>query len=204
MRELGASRILSLQKRHQLRSARVRRHAVFDHISPLAEHSADILVPPRLQTPAQCGLFRSHLLVCVFYYCKDLLQSCSRGGGGEWRTCAMRDDEPRPAWISLPITHARPGSTPGTSRASASASRSSVAMPRQSAAACSSFNHVTRSLSPWFLSFGNRTQNSRVACARPNHQADRGSDPNHRGIWSPPRAFGDLRCKTSLHGSRCT
>jgi hypothetical protein len=27
-----------------------------------------------------------------------------------------------------------------------------------------------------------------VAGARPNHQADRGSDPNHRGIWSPPRA----------------
>ena len=28
---------------------------------------------------------------------------------------------------------------------------------------------------------------------KPNHQADRGSDPNHRGIWSPPRAgsFGD-------------
>ena len=36
-------------------------------------------------------------------------------------------------------------------------------------------------------SFGNRTQNSRVAGARPIHQADRGSDPNHRGIWSPPR-----------------
>jgi hypothetical protein len=28
----------------------------------------------------------------------DLLQSCSRGGGGEWRTCAMRDDEPRPVF----------------------------------------------------------------------------------------------------------
>jgi hypothetical protein len=41
---------------------------------------------------------------------------------------------------------------------------------------------------PWFLSFGNRTQNSRVAGARPNHQANRGSDPNHRGIWSPPMA----------------
>jgi hypothetical protein len=53
----------SLQKRHQLRRARVRRHTVFDHISPLAEHSADVLVPPRRQTPAQCGLFRSHLLV---------------------------------------------------------------------------------------------------------------------------------------------
>ncbi len=27
------------------------------------------------------------------------------GGGGEWRTCAMRDDEPRPVWMSLLITH---------------------------------------------------------------------------------------------------
>ncbi len=27
------------------------------------------------------------------------------GGGGLWRTCATRDDEPRPVWTSLPITH---------------------------------------------------------------------------------------------------
>ncbi len=27
------------------------------------------------------------------------------GGGGEWRTCAMRDDEPRPVWMSPLITH---------------------------------------------------------------------------------------------------
>ena len=40
----------------------------------------------------------------------------------------------------------------------------------------------------WFLSFGNRNQNSRVAGARPNHLSDRGSDPNHRRIWSPPSA----------------
>jgi hypothetical protein len=60
---LGASRILSLQKRHQLRSARVRRHTVFDSLASLAEHSADVLAPPCRQTPAQCGLFRSHLLV---------------------------------------------------------------------------------------------------------------------------------------------
>jgi len=26
------------------------------------------------------------------------------GGREEWRTCAMRDDEPRPVWTSLPIT----------------------------------------------------------------------------------------------------
>jgi hypothetical protein len=43
-------------------------------------------------------------LECVLLL-QDLLQSCSRGGGGEWRTCAMRDDEPRPVWINLPITH---------------------------------------------------------------------------------------------------
>jgi hypothetical protein len=53
----------SLQKRHQLRTARVRRHTVFDNLAPLTENSADILVPPRPQTPAQCGLLRSHLLV---------------------------------------------------------------------------------------------------------------------------------------------
>jgi hypothetical protein len=35
---------------------------------------------------------------------------------------------------------------------------------------------------PVFLSFGNRTQNSRVAGARPNHQPIGGSDPNHQGI----------------------
>ena len=46
----------------------------------------------------------------------------------------------------------------------------------------------------WAPTFGNRTQNSRVTGARPNHQADRGSDPNHRGIWSPPRAgLGPVR-----------
>ena len=53
----------SLQERHQVRSARVRRHTVFDNLAPLAEHSADILVPPCCQTPAQCGFFRSNLLV---------------------------------------------------------------------------------------------------------------------------------------------
>ena len=41
---------------------------------------------------------------------------------------------------------------------------------------------------PWFLSFGNRTQNSRVSGARPNHQPIGGSVPNHQGIWIPPRA----------------
>jgi hypothetical protein len=52
-----------LQKRRQVRSARVRRHTVFDNLAPLADHSAGIFVPPCRQTPAQCGFFRSHLLV---------------------------------------------------------------------------------------------------------------------------------------------
>ena len=54
---------------------------------------------------------------------------------------------------------------------------------------------------PWFLSFGNRTQNSRVAGARPNHQADRGSDPtgNHRGIWSRATQGGAVRTSKISH-----
>ena len=51
----------SLQKRHQVCSARVRRHTVFDNLAPLAEHFADILVPPRPQIP--CGFFRRQHLV---------------------------------------------------------------------------------------------------------------------------------------------
>jgi len=53
----------SLQKRHQVSSARVRGHAVLDNLTLLAEHSADILVPPRPQTPDQCYFFQSHPLV---------------------------------------------------------------------------------------------------------------------------------------------
>jgi hypothetical protein len=53
----------SLQERHQVRSALARRHTVFDNLAPLAEHSADILVPPCRQTPARCDFSRSHLLV---------------------------------------------------------------------------------------------------------------------------------------------
>jgi len=43
--------------------------------------------------------------VCVFYYCRTYYKAVRVGGGGEWRTCAMRDDEPRPVCMSLPITH---------------------------------------------------------------------------------------------------
>jgi hypothetical protein len=29
----------------------------------------------------------------VFYYCRTYYKAVRVGGGGEWRTCAMRDDE---------------------------------------------------------------------------------------------------------------
>ena len=50
-------------------------------------------------------LMYHHPDVCVFYYCRTYYKAVRVGGGGEWRTCAMRDDEPRPVWMSLPITH---------------------------------------------------------------------------------------------------
>jgi hypothetical protein len=28
---------------------------------------------------------------CVFYYCRTYYKAVRVGGGGEWRTCAMRD-----------------------------------------------------------------------------------------------------------------
>jgi hypothetical protein len=37
---------------------------------------------------------------CVFYYCRTYYKAVRVGGGGEWRTGAMRDDEPRPVWMS--------------------------------------------------------------------------------------------------------
>jgi hypothetical protein len=44
----------------------------------------------------------SGVRVCVFYYCRTYYKAVRVGGGGEWRTCAMRDDEPRPVWMSVP------------------------------------------------------------------------------------------------------
>jgi hypothetical protein len=84
--------------------------------------------------------------MCVFYYCRTYYKAVRVGGGGEWRTCAMRDDEPRPVWMSLPITH-------------------------------------------WFLVWESNPKLQGGWC-KPNHQPIGGSDPNHQGIWSPPRAGG--------------
>ena len=42
---------------------------------------------------------------CVFITAGPITNLFAGGGGGEWRTCAMRDDEPRPVWMSPIITH---------------------------------------------------------------------------------------------------
>ena len=60
--------------------------------------------PPASEVLVKVSLAHSLIDVCVLLL-QDLLQSCSRGGGREWRTCATRVDEPRPVWTSLPITH---------------------------------------------------------------------------------------------------
>ena len=43
--------------------------------------------------------------VCVFITAGPMIKLFAGGGGGEWRTCAMRDDKPRPVWMSPLITH---------------------------------------------------------------------------------------------------
>jgi hypothetical protein len=45
------------------------------------------------------------LPVCVFITAVPITKLFAWEGGGRWRTCATRDDEPRPVWTSLPITH---------------------------------------------------------------------------------------------------
>jgi hypothetical protein len=50
--------------------------------------------------------YEIRVCVCVCLLLQDLVQRCIHGGGGGYgRTCATRDDEPRPVWTSLPITH---------------------------------------------------------------------------------------------------
>ena len=59
---------------------------------------SNIYVSPR-EHVYYCSV--STYYVCVFYYCRTYYKAVRVGGGGEWRTCAMRDDEPRPVWMSL-------------------------------------------------------------------------------------------------------
>ena len=67
-----------------------------------------LLTPPPFssppKTPIRCVCV-CVFTVCVFYYCRTYYKAVRVGGGGEWRTCAMRDDEPRSVWMSLLITH---------------------------------------------------------------------------------------------------
>jgi hypothetical protein len=54
-------------------------------------------------------VFRVPLLqqgpVFVFITAGPITKLFAGGGGGEWTTCAMIDDEPRPVWMSPLITH---------------------------------------------------------------------------------------------------
>ena len=38
--------------------------------------------------------------LCVFITAGPITKLFAGGEGGEWRTCAMIDDEPRPVWMS--------------------------------------------------------------------------------------------------------
>ena len=42
---------------------------------------------------------------CVFITAGSLIKLCAGGAGGQSRTCAMRYNEPRHVWTSLPKTH---------------------------------------------------------------------------------------------------
>jgi hypothetical protein len=43
--------------------------------------------------------------VCVFITAGPSTKLFAWGGGGYGRTCATRDDDPRPVWTRLPIAH---------------------------------------------------------------------------------------------------
>ncbi len=49
-----------------------------------------VRIPQKLPKPEMS--IRTRSVACVCLLLQDLLQSCARGGGGEWRTCAMRYD----------------------------------------------------------------------------------------------------------------
>ena len=43
--------------------------------------------------------------VCVFITAGPITKLFAGRGGGEWTTCAMIDDEPKPVWMSPLVTH---------------------------------------------------------------------------------------------------
>jgi len=56
-----------------------------------------------LMCPA--GPWKGRYRVCVFITAGPITKLFAGGGGGEWTTCAMIDDEPRPVWMSPLVTH---------------------------------------------------------------------------------------------------
>jgi hypothetical protein len=67
---------------------------------PLLSRLFITTVPIKYSVPFT-KLFRVPDRVCV-YYCSTYYKAVRVGGGGWWRTCATRDDEPRPVWTSQP------------------------------------------------------------------------------------------------------
>jgi hypothetical protein len=53
----------------------------------------------------ELGTFSWDTSPCVFITAGPSTKLFTWGWGGYGRTCATRDDEPRPVWTSLPITH---------------------------------------------------------------------------------------------------
>ena len=144
----------SLKKHHQVRSARVRRHTVFDNFAPLAEHAADILVPPRRQTPAGCGFFRGHLLVI----CAAKPRHTAAAAREHRRVLAPR--LPTPGQVSRPrcARHER------CSLRCASAASSWPAM-KVRCARCSFANRLPPSRAAWSHFAASRTRSLRHADA---------------------------------------
>ena len=62
-----------------------------------------VFLPENVQNP--CCSVAVKKGVCVFITAGPITKLFAGGGGGEWTTCAMIDDEPRPVWMSPLVTH---------------------------------------------------------------------------------------------------
>jgi hypothetical protein len=60
-----------------------------------------LLIGSYLYAAQQYAAAYPNPLVCVFYYCRTYYKAVRVGGGGEWRTCVIRDDEPRPVTVCV-------------------------------------------------------------------------------------------------------
>jgi hypothetical protein len=100
---------------------------------------------------------------CVCLLLQDLVQSCLHGGGGDMGGHVLRETTSRGLCGLVCPSRTRTREEPGTLIQGAP-------------------------VFPGSSRLGIEPKTPKVAGARSNHQADRGSDPNHRGIWSPPRA----------------